>query len=209
MKHAKSLFYELIMQSQISAGICEYLQNQKVPLDASDLLRWQWVLAVSALDRYVHDIVLWGMLEVFRGNKKITPKYSNFSMNMDTYLIIKSSQYPDNDFEKAVIKSHSHQAFQDPEKISDALSHIWDEPHKWDVICHNMRTPISSNDLRTKLRNIVIRRNQIVHEGDCLSTDIPLSQQTITKSDTEDVVSFITDLVEAIDKSLTQYFSTI
>ena len=66
-----------------------------------------------------------------------------------------------------------------------------------------MATPIDSATLKTKLKNIVVRRNQIVHEGDCLSTNMPLIQQTISLSDTEDVISFITELVDAIDKSVT------
>lgn len=59
-------------------------------------------------------------------------------------------------------------------------------------------TPISENDLKTKLKNIVIRQNQIVHKGDCLSTQPPLQQQIISKSDTEDVINFIKELVNAI-----------
>lgn len=209
MKYAKALFYQLINQRNITAGVYDYLHNQKVALDISDLLRWEWVLAVSALDKYIHDVVLWGMVEVYRGNLTATPKYGNFTLSMDTLISINSSQYPDTVFENAVTLSHSRLAFQDPDKISDALSYIWGETNKWDVISKNMHNPISSNDLKIKLKNIVIRRNQIVHQGDCLLTTIPLSQQTITKQDTEDVFSFITDLVEAIDTALTQYFSTV
>lgn len=38
-------------------------------LDVSDMLRAALVLAVSALDYYVHEVVILGMLEIHRGNR--------------------------------------------------------------------------------------------------------------------------------------------
>lgn len=38
-------------------------------LDVSDMLRAALVLAVSALDYYVHEVVTLGMLEIHRGNR--------------------------------------------------------------------------------------------------------------------------------------------
>jgi hypothetical protein len=37
--------------------------------DASDILRASLVLAVSALDYYIHEVVTLGMLEIHRGNR--------------------------------------------------------------------------------------------------------------------------------------------
>ena len=202
MKYAKLLFYELIKQRMVTAGIYEYLQNNSIPLDSSDLLRWQWVLAVSALDKYVHDIVLKGMLDEFHGKRPLTKGYKNFTLDMNAYLTIAYAKNPGVEFEKAIVHKHSYLAFQYPDKIANALAYIWEEPHKWRVISSKMTTHISEDDLKVKLTNIIVRRNQIVHEGDCLTVRIPLSQQAITREDTEDVVGFITELVEAIDKSI-------
>lgn len=209
MKQAKKLFYELIGQRKITAGLYDYLQNQKVPLDSSDLLRWQCVLTVSALDKYIHDIVLSGMLDVFRGKNPPTKKYNAFVLDMKTFGAIQSSPFPTNEFEKAIIMAHSFLSFQYPDKIADALSYIWGESHKWRIIASKMRVPISEIDLKTKLTNIVSRRNQIVHEGDCLMAGMPLSQQQISKDDTDDVISFVTDVVEAIDLALSEYYAKI
>ena len=202
MKYAKKLFYELINQKRVTAGIYEYLQNNNIPLDSSDLLRWQWVLAVSALDKYVHDIVLKGMLDEFLGKRMRTSKYNTFALSMSAYLDIKASDTPEVTFANVITTSHSRLAFQDPDKVSDALSYIWEEQHKWHIVGSNMHPVISQDDLKVKLKNIVVRRNQIVHHGDCLSTEMPLSQQPITQIDTEDVIKFITERVEAIDKSI-------
>lgn len=56
-------------------------------------------------------------------------------------------------FEKEVIRQHSFLAFQYTDKIADALSYIWNEQNKWDVICNNMATDISSANLKTKVKN--------------------------------------------------------
>lgn len=202
MKQAKVVFQALMLQKNVTSALYDYISVNNIPLDSSDLLRWQWVLAVSALDKYIHDIVTDGMVEQYINKKPRTPKFDTVQLSMNTIINIQSAPVPEIEFRNEVIRKNSYLAFQDPNKIADALSFIWNEPNKWDVISRNMVTPISSSVLRTKLKNIVVRRNQIVHEGDCLSTSIPLVQQPITASDTQDVIQFITELVDAIDASI-------
>lgn len=202
MNSAINTFHALMNQGTMSKGIYIYLDTNKVPMDISDLLRWQWVLSVSALDRYVHDIVRIGMLEIFEGRRNPTAKYKSFRIDLNNFNSIIESTTPVIEFEKEIIRQHSFLAFQYPEKIADALSYIWNEQNKWDVICSNMTTDISSSNLRTKLKNIITRRNQIVHEGDCFFANSPLHQQPITILDTDDVNKFITELANAIDISI-------
>lgn len=202
MRQAKAVFSALMAQKGVTEGLYEYLSKNKIPLDSSDLLRWQWVLAVSALDKYIHDVVAAGMVEQYLNRRPATPKFKAFQLGMDVIHNLSIAPVPEIEFKNEVIRRHSFLAFQEPSKIADALSYIWSEQNKWDIISGNMATPIDSATLKTKLKNIVVRRNQIVHEGDCLSTNMPLIQQTISLSDTEDVISFITELVDAIDKSV-------
>ena len=85
-------------------------------------------------------------------------------------------------------------SFQDPDKISDGLSHIWDESHKWQMIANHMGK--TENDTKNELKNIVLRRNQIAHEGDYL---FHLgSRERIERSDTIEVMDFIQQLGTAI-----------
>lgn len=202
MRQAKVVFRALMAQKNVTAGLYEYLSINKVPLDSSDLLRWQWVLSVSALDKYIHDIVAAGMVEQYLNRRATTPKFNAFQLSMNVINNLAIAPVPEIEFRNEVIRRNSYLAFQDPEKIADALSYIWNEPNKWNVISGNMATHIDPVTLKTKLKNIVVRRNQIVHEGDCLSTSIPLIQQPISHSDTEDVIHFITELVDAIDLSI-------
>lgn len=202
MRQAKMVFCALMAQKNVAAGLYEYLSTNKIPLDPSDLLRWQWVLAVSALDKYIHDIVAAGMVEQYLNARPTTPKFDAFQLSMKVISDISNAPVPELEFKNEVVRKNSYLAFQEPDKIADALSFIWNESQKWTIISRNMATPIDSTTLKTKLKNIVLRRNQIVHEGDCLSTNMPLNQQPITLSDTQDVINFITELVEAIDISV-------
>lgn len=52
MRQAKAVFSALMAQKGVTEGLYEYLSKNKIPLDSSDLLRWQWVLAVSALGKH-------------------------------------------------------------------------------------------------------------------------------------------------------------
>lgn len=201
MNQAKASFIDLVNNNHITASVYDYLAHNHIPLDYSDLLRWQWILTVAALDKYIHDIVLIGMLETFAGKREATAKYKNFSMTLDTMLSIQNSETPIIEFEKVVVHKHSYLSFQDPEKIADALSHFWSESNKWDIICSNMNNDLSVSEVKTKLKNIVIRRNQIAHEGDCMSNS-PLLRQDIKRADVENVIAFIKEVVEAIDRSI-------
>ena len=202
MTNALRLFNALIDQTAIPKGLFCFITDQKVPVDASDLLRWEWVLAVSALDKYIHDIVRIGMIEEFLGTRPKTNKYNTFRIDMSKFTDLSTSLAPELEFENEIKRQHGYQAFQHPDKLAEALSLIWLEEHKWETISRNMASSISATDLRTKLNNIVIRRDQIVHEGDCFAASIPLQQQPITEADVNDVISFISELVQAIHDSI-------
>ncbi len=203
MRSALTLFNALIEQAKLSEGLFQYFKAQGIPLNLSDLLRWQWILAVSALDKYIHDVVRVGMIEAFEERRLQTQKFQEFKINISAYKRISESPTPTIEFEREIVRQHSYLAFQLPEKIADALSYIWDENNKWDVISQNMTPPISAGDARTKQKNIITRRNQIVHEGDCLTTVLPLDQQQILLEDVQDVLRFVTDLANSIHNCIT------
>lgn len=194
-------FTDLINQCKATMGLFDYLESNKVPLDASDLLRWQYVLAISALDKYIHDIVRIGMVDEFLGRKSKTSKFHSFKITLSASIDINVSKYPGLIMEQEIIKQHSFLAFQDPDKIADALSFIWDEPHKWKIISQTMINPISERDLKIKLKNIVLRRNQIVHQGDCSFNPV-LMRQDISREDVINVIEFVKELANAIEKCI-------
>src|ERR1700674_1574644 len=52
-------------------------------IDHSDILRAQHVLAVSALDYFVHEAARIGMLQIFDGKRAPTPAFSRFRISLD------------------------------------------------------------------------------------------------------------------------------
>ena len=198
MNNALMSFKAIIAQTHTSSGLYRYLQEQKIQIDASDLLRWQWVLSISAFDKFIHDIVRIGMVDEFLGKRPETAKFKTFHITMPLFSSIKNSPSPELLFEREIIRQHQMSSFQAPDKVSDALSYIWNEDHKWYVISSNMKRSVDEKALRLTLNNIVIRRNQIVHEGDCVTAMFPMKQQVISEVDTNDVISFISELAEAI-----------
>lgn len=168
-----------------------------LPNDLSDILRAQWTYSVSALDKLIHELVRIGMVEIFNGTRTATPKFLSFTISIDTLNNIKSSTGtppPEFWFEQEVVKKHSHLSFQEPDKISDALSNIWSSSHKWNDL--SIATGIAETDLKTRLKNIVSRRNQIVHESDINPTTG--LRNDIDKTDSDFVFSFISLLGEKI-----------
>jgi hypothetical protein len=180
--------------------IYDYLaQEVHAPMDYSDLLRWQWVQAVSALDKFIHDMVRVGMLHIYAGHRNSTNKYLTFTIDLKTHLqIIQDSSSASATFGQQILLKNSYQAFQDPEKISDALSYIWNEKNKWKAISDHMG--MSESDVKTQLRNISIRRNQMVHEGDY--SNRLLQRQTISKDDVIEVINFIKKVGKSIYENI-------
>jgi hypothetical protein len=176
--------------------IYDYLaQEVHAPMDYSDLLRWQWVQSISALDKFIHDIVRIGMLYIYAGHCKPTDKYLTFTIDLKTHIqIMQDSGLALSTFEQQILLKNGYQAFENPEKISDALSYIWNEKNKWKVIAD--RIGKSESDIKIQLKNISIRRNQIVHEGDYANRE--LQRQSIAKDDVIEVIGFIEKVGESI-----------
>ena len=195
MLQSHKRFVKLVQDTQNVETLYNYFENSVVPVDISDLLRWQWVQCISAFDKFVHDVVRVGMVEIFLENRTPTPKYNTFQIDIQTYgdminNIIDASLI----FERKIILKHGFLAFQDPSKVADALSYIWNENDKWGKLSNLMG--MSKDDCTTYLRNIVIRRNQIVHEGDY--TDSLSRRQDIFLQDVIDIRNYILKLGQAI-----------
>lgn len=140
-------------------------------VDMMDLLRGQLVNTLSAFDLLIHEYVRAGLQEQLVGASLLTRKTGTFTLDADCYLklsVLGSS--PADIVQKANILSVRIESvlrtltFQSPEKIKDALSYIWDEPHKWYNI--SVKMGLSEKDLTQKIQLYVERRNQIVHEAD-------------------------------------------
>lgn len=192
---AYTTFVHLIEDTSHVDAIYKYMKKMAIPLDISDLLRWQWVQTVSAFDKFIHDIVKRGMIEQFIGIREKTNKFNAFSINMSTFYDMTDDMLDSvNYFEQIITKCNGYKSFQDPKKVSNALSYIWNENYKWKEIANNLN--MNEHDCTVMMNNIVIRRNQIAHEGDYV--DVFSRRQSILEDDVNEVKNFISRVGEAI-----------
>lgn len=178
--------------------------------EISDLLRSQLVNSVSALDRFLHEIVRIGILQAFANTRPSTSKFKTFSLTSKTILKIIELQnitpqneddYPAYWINKEVVEYLKTYSFQHPDKIKDALSYIWIEEHKWQTLASRMVLPGATlNDkqkfLQQKIILIVERRNRIVHEADI--DPFTGERGHISTNDVDSIIGIVESFADAV-----------
>ncbi|MCI5151107.1 MAG: hypothetical protein D3916_17280 [Candidatus Electrothrix sp. MAN1_4] len=171
-------------------------EELRLPGEYSDLLRMSVVYCMSAFDKLIHDMVIYGMVETFAGRRQGTLTYLKESISLENHLELMSCSVPPPEiiFKDIVQRKLSHQSFMDPSKLAAALSLIWSENHKWQVIADAMGR--NQKQVAKELRNIYQRRNAIVHETD--KNPSTSQKMPILTVDSERIESFILELGETI-----------
>ncbi|MEG3930191.1 MULTISPECIES: HEPN domain-containing protein [unclassified Microcoleus] len=169
-------------------------------LDLSDMLRAALVLAVSALDYYIHEVVRIGMLEIHRGQRPEPPAFSRFQISLGNARAgINAGQNIDSWLEDEIRQRHSYKSFQQPEAIADAIRLISDKK-LWEEVSTNMGSPARS--IKQQLSLIVDRRNKIAHEADIDPTLSIGNRWPIDELLVNEAVDFIEQVVESIHNIL-------
>jgi len=165
-------------------------------LDLSDMLRASLVLAVSALDYYIHEVVRIGMLEIHRGQRPEPPAFSGFQISLGNARAgINAGQNIDSWLEDEIRQRHSYKSFQQPNAIADAVRLICDKK-LWEEVSMNMSRP--AKDIKQKLILIVDRRNKIAHEAD-IDPSYPIGDRwPIDELLVNEAVDFLEQVVESI-----------
>lgn len=181
-------------------GLYEALGQSTTPIvDVTDLLRAQIVMVVSALDHYIHSITRIGMLEVYDGKRPPTNAFSRFQVTIDAAMTGIAGSSGNAWFETVIRESHGHLAFQQPDKIADAVR-LFSSSELWPSVASHLGLTVP--DVKNRLRLIVDRRNKIAHEAD-LDPDYPGSRWPISPSESTDAVDFVQDVCEAIHAVVT------
>lgn len=179
-------------------GLYKALCGLTTPVvDTSDLLRAQVVLAVSALDYYVHEVTVLGMLEVLAGKRPPTQAFEKYRVAVGSVvsaLAAGGSSW----FETEIRERHSFLAFQQPDKVADAIR-LFSDVKLWEAVAARM----SSTDkvVKNHLRLIVDRRNKIAHEAD-MDPSYPGARWPIKETEVERSIRFLRSAVESIHASV-------
>lgn len=204
MEIIKKEFLESIDNADNMLALYDYLeQNHFDAIDYSDILRWLWVQSLSVLDKFIHDIALNEMVSQFLNKEELTGKFKAFKFTADQVRnIINTTDLSERE---KIVRSifserNNYESYQDPDKICDALSYIWEEKHKLQRI--SLKMELTEDYVKTKLKNIVSRRNQIAHQNDIQSYNF--EKMDIDKKDVKDVITFIKDFGESVYKCITE-----
>ena len=194
MQKALDAFRDSISRVHHLGGVHKAIRSLTTPaIDASDLLRAQIVLSVSALDCYIHEITVMGMLEVLSGTRPATPAFEKYRVSVGAMIAGLPTGSHDW-FEADVRERHSFLSFQQPDKIADAIR-SFSEVKLW----HSVAARLGQDEATVKatLRLIVDRRNKIAHEAD-LDPSYPGTRWPITESDVATSCQFLSQTVDAI-----------
>ena len=197
MQAAIDQFYENLARARSLAGLAQSLSSlTTAAVDLSDILRASLVLAVSALDHFIHEFVRLGMLEVHRGNRPTTDAYLSFRVPMSAAREGIADTGRDEWLDQAIRETHSWLSFQRPDKIADAIR-LMSNVRLWEQVASELG--IISRAVRTQLGAIIDRRNQIAHEADMDPTN-PGYRWPINEALVRDAIDFIERIVRAIFK---------
>lgn len=194
MQRALDAFHASIARVEHLGGLHKALEGLTTPIvDASDLLRAQVVLAVSALDYYIHELTVLGMIEVLEGNRPSTKAFQQYRVSIGAVssgLSTGSSAW----FAAEVRDRHSFLAFQQPDKVADAIR-LFSGAKLWQAVSRMLGE--TESNVKDRLRLIVDRRNKIAHEAD-LDPSYPGTRWPISAKDVAAITDFLRRVAEAV-----------
>jgi hypothetical protein len=121
------------------------------------------VLAVGALDHFVHEITRIGMLDVYAQVRPATEAFGRFSVSMDNVLLGISAPGTSQWFENEIRNRHGWLSFQQADKIADA-ARLVSQKRLWEEV--GARLGVDARSAKNQVNLIVDRRNKIAHEAD-------------------------------------------
>ena len=144
-----------------------------------DVYRSAFVLGVSALDHYVHEKTVEGMLEISSGRRSPTDTFGRFRVPLSALgpgLATSASMW----IEQEIRSAHSILTFQRAEAIADAVRLFHPDP-LWPAVAVVMGK--DAKIVKGTLDLIVDRRNKVAHEADCEPTGLgikwPISEAMV------------------------------
>lgn len=191
--------FDLNLQSARQLGLIHQALVEKVTeaINLDELLRAELVLAVSALDCYIHDIVRIGMTHFFTVTSGESNAYRHFGVSLGFAKRIAICSESDRSalVEEEIRRIHGFRTFQNADKISQAFALIGIQAI-WDKVGESVSMP--PTDVKRRLDIIVDRRNRIAHESDIdptmgIGTKYPIDYPMICQS-----VEFLERIVRAI-----------
>lgn len=189
-------FQKNIEALMVLDSIYLFLTSNATAFDITEILRAQYILIVSAMDYYIHEVVREGLLKSVDG-EDVNSKLKNVSIPLHAVKVLLNM---DNDLEKRRVLDASIRdtltkySYQSPRNIENALS-LLGYRNLFTKMCEG--TTRTAKDVKDQLDLIILRRNKIAHEADInhLTQEKELMDRTMTTT----CLTHVTWIVERID----------
>jgi hypothetical protein len=172
----------------------------------ADLRRLSVVMAVAALDTYMHRLVV----ERAFWHEDLPPALAKLDIRFDQLLAqvdattAAARSDPHNSRPRVGAKRQLRdrllrETFQGFGDVSRALS-MAGQRKNWDAIGKELNPPLTPSQIEARLNDIVVRRNKVVHEGDYERMERPRGPRRNPMSHTyaRGSVAFVGALIDAI-----------
>ena len=197
-------FKQNIREIQKIHDIYKFNKQQFVQgIDTDGLLRMEIVMAVSALDQYVHQIVVVKAIDILKNSRQLPANFSKLLIGCDSISnVLQSTQLSDAlvFIENDIRVKLGWKSFQQPDKINEALKYI-SNCSIWNEVALLMSRNVT--DIKNQLSLIVKRRDSIAHEADY--DIVNYCQYPISDNICIIAVNFIIEVVFMIDSIIEGY----
>lgn len=216
MKTAKIHFEQNLIRIKSLGQLYKVISSSEIDdLEPTDILRAQYVMLVSALDHFIHEIIRLGMLEIYKNERTYTKDFQEFILALDKNILFKNAVMEEKNphwLDYQIRRLNGYKSFQQAEKISEAIKLILktdvvirDKIDKnktkqkncfWNNVANLMKRLNEEESIIKQLNFIIERRNQIAHEADIEPTYGELRE--MKEIDIEESITFIENIVQAI-----------
>lgn len=178
------------------------------PSVAGDMRRSSVVLAIAAVDTYMHRLIvdrasMWGQLpnKLARTPIRFDQLVAEAQASYEAARQQPFNSRPGVRTKSALRNQLLLKTFQSLNEIDEALSMAGASGY-WGPIGAHMN--LSRGQIEKRLSPIVMRRNQIVHEGDYERLDRPQQprRNELSEGEARSDIQFLRDLVEAIHAAI-------
>ncbi|GAB7049095.1 hypothetical protein [Catenuloplanes indicus] len=173
--------------------------------EVNDVFRAAWVQGVAALEYWVRQEVRTRMMRLAANPHLSRPqKFNSFPIPIEAVERILQGEATLADVvDDQLITTRGHIAYQNPDKIKDALSLIINTERLWESVAKTLQErsgdegTLSGKEIQDKLTSVVFRRNKIAHEYD-EDPRIATHKRSIDGSDVTQALDLIEQLAAAV-----------
>lgn len=185
-------FREAILNIRSKFTMVAKLESEGMVEESKDILRSQVVFLLSALDFYMHEIVKYGILKMFKGERSKTKSYQNFIVSLET--VEKAILHPESIdwLEEEIIHRNHHKTFLKPSEIKAQLSLI-STKKIFDIAAGQVSDSVT---LTTQIEELYKRRNAIAHQADRDNSTGQLNE--IEVDQTTQYIDLVSKFIEAV-----------